>query len=336
VSPLRIKEKKNMDIINHPYYKNTEAKFYLAKKNNEISGRIASIYDKTSGKGYFGFLHADDDPELFRHLFGQVEKDLKKRNVTEIIGPVSPSINYEMGVLIEGYLHSPFIMMPYNYSYYDNHIQSSGYKKVKDFYAYHADRSEIKIPEKIVRVMHVVKNKFDVSLRNPNMDKFLREIEKIEKIYNDAMAFHWGFVEMSSDEFKHLARGLKDIIDPDMVFIAEIENEPIGFIMCLPNYNEVFKRIKNGRLIPTGILKFLYHRKNIAGLRVVTLGVTQDFQPRGIGSLLYFQTIKNMLKSKYKHVEFSWIMEDNYKVRKIADLIGAKKYKSYRLYSKKV
>lgn len=336
VPPLRISEKTRIDTHKHPYYKNSEIKFYLAKNSNNIVGRIASIYDKRSGKGYFGYLHAEEDSEVFETLLKQVEKDLGKLNVNEIIGPVSPSINYEMGVLTQGFERPPYLMMPYNKDYYDYNIQQAGFTKAKDFYAYNAHKSEIKIPDKIIRVMERVTTKFNLKLRNPDMNNFLVEIEKIEGIYNDAMANHWGFVPMVSDEFRQLATDLKNIIDPNMVIIAEIENEPVGFIMCLPDYNEIFKRIKNGRLFPTGILKLLFQRRSINGLRVVTLGVKRKYQPKGIGSVLYFQAIKNMMKSRYNHVEFSWIMEDNFKVRKIAELIGTKICKTYRLYSRLV
>ena len=334
VPPLKYSEKNNIDTLNNPFYKNIDVNLYLAKRGKKVVGRIASIYDKRFSKGYFGFLHAENNPEVFKLLLKQAEKDLEQKNIKEIIGPVSPSINYEMGVLIKGFLHSPFLMMPYNFDYYDNHIKSSGYKKAKDFYAYYANKNEIQIPDKVVRVMNLASAKFNVKLRNPNMEEFIKEIEKIELIYNNAMADHWGFVQMELDELKHLANTLKNIIDPRMVLIAEIANQPIGFIMCLPDYNEIFKKIRNGKLFPTGILTFLLNRRKIGGLRVVMLGVRRKFQPKGIGSLLYFQAIKNMLSSQYRYVEFSWIMENNLKVQKIAESIGAKCYKTYRLYSK--
>ncbi|WP_242094712.1 GNAT family N-acetyltransferase [Aestuariivivens sediminicola] len=334
VPPLKISEKKRFDRVKNPFYKNFEVKFHLARNGEKIEGRIASLYDKRSSKGYFGYLHAIDDQDVFDHLFHQVEMDMSERNIKEITGPVSPSINYEMGVLTAGFEHSPFIMMPYNYDYYDHNIQRAGYSKVKDFYAYQAHRNEIRLPNKIKLIAERIKNKFNLTLRNPNMNDFYSEILKIEGVYNDAMSKHWGFVPMDSDEFRHLAKDLRTIIDPKMVFIAEIDDEPIGFIMCLPDYNEIFKKIQNGRLFPTGIVKLLWSQKKIKGLRVVTLGVKNKYQPFGLGSVLYNEAIINMIRSNYEHVEFSWIMEDNYKVRKIAELIGTRIYKTYRVYGK--
>ena len=334
VSQLKYSEKYNIDILRNPFYKNIEAKFYLAKKENQVAGRIASIFDKRTLQGYFGFLHADNDSEVFRLLLEKIESDLNSKDTKRIIGPVSPSINYEMGVLVKGFLISPYIMMPYNYEYYDVHIKNSGYIKAKDFYAFGAYKSEVKIPEKVFRIMKIVQKKYNVNLRKPNMDDFFYELKKIENIYNNSMTNHWGFVPMDTDEFEYLGSELKNIIDPNMVFIAEIDNEPIGFILCLSNYNEIFKKIRNGKIFPTGLIKIILNRRKIKGLRVAMLGVRQEFQPKGIGSILYYNAIVNMLSSRYEQVEFSWIIEDNIKVLKIAELIGAKHYKTYRLYKK--
>lgn len=334
VPPLRVTEKANIATNDHPFYINVNARFYLAKKKGETVGRIASIYNKNNDKGYFGFLQAIEDQAVFDALFKQVENDLSVHHCNYITGPVNPSINYEMGVLVDGFNYPPFIMLSHNYEYYDSFIKASGFAKAKDFHSYYATKSEIKLPDKIARVNTNIQSKLSIKLHNPDMSNFSEEVQKIERVYNSAMSNHWGFVPMAPNEFEHLANDLKQLIDPKMVFIAEIDQEPVGFILCLPNFNEVFSRIKNGKLLPTGILKLLYYKNKVKGLRVVTLGVKHKLQPLGIGSVLYYRTIQNFLASKYEEVEFSWVMEDNYPVIKISKLIGAKHYKTYRLYVK--
>jgi hypothetical protein len=336
VPPLRITELDNIDTKNHPFYKNVEARFYLAKYGNRTVGRIGSIFNQNEGKGYFGFLQATKDPVVFNALFKQVEKDLSGYNCDIIYGPVNPSINYEMGVLVDGFGSPPFLMLAHNQRYYDEFIKAAGFDKVKDFYSYYATKDEVILPAKIARVKENIKAKFGIKIHNLNMTKFSEEVKKIEEVYNNAMESHWGSVPMGTQEFQHMANDLKQIVDPRMLFIAEINQEPVGFIMCLPNFNEIFARIKNGKLFPTGLLKLLYYKNKIKGLRVITLGVKRKLQPFGIGSVLYFYTIQNFLNSSYEEVEFSWVMEDNYPVIKISELIGAQRYKTYRLYRKKI
>lgn len=334
VPPLRLTEKGNIDTRAHPFYKNVEAHFYLAKIRGETVGRIASIFNKENNKGYFGFLQAIKDQEVFNALFSQVEKDLIANGVTSILGPVNPSINYEMGVLTDGFDTPPFLMLAHNHRYYDDLIKASGFEKAKDFYSYYANKNEVVLSKKIERVKEKTLSKLNVKIHNPDMARFLEEVYKIEEVYNNAMSTHWGFVPMSHQEFQHMANDLKQLIDPKMVFIAEIAKEPVGFIMCLPNFNEIFKRVKNGKLFPTGLFKLLYYKNKVKGLRVITLGVKKSFQPFGLGSILYYHAIQNFLKSNYENVEFSWVMEDNNPVNKISALTGAKRYKTYRLYRK--
>lgn len=336
VPPLRISEKANIDTKGHPSYKNVLAHFYLAKNQNKTVGRIASIFNKTNNKGYFGFLQAVKDQAVFNALFKQVEKDLSAHNCDSITGPVNPSINYEMGVLVDGFESPPFLMLAHNHRYYDDLIKASGFEKAKDFYSFYANSKDVVLPKKIARVKETIQARYNVKLHNPDMSKFPDEVKKIEEIYNNAMSEHWGFVPMGSAEFQHLANDLKQIIDPKMVFIAEINNEPIGFMMGLPNVNEVFKKIKNGKLFPTGIFKLLYYRNKVKGLRVITLGIKKNYQPLGIGSVMYYHIILNFLNSNYENVEHSWVMEDNVPVIKISELIGLNRYKTYRVYQKKL
>ena len=335
VPPLRISEKANIETTKHPFYKNVEARFYLAQKSGQTVGRIASIFNKNNNQGYFGFLQAINDQAVFKALFKQVEKDLNAHNCDRITGPVNPSINYEMGVLVDGFNTPPFLMLAHNYKYYDDLIKASGFVKANDFYSFYANANDVVLPKKIARVKETIQSRYNIKLHNPDMSKFLEEVKKIEEIYNDAMSNHWGFVPMGSEEFQHLANDLRQIIDPKMVFIAEINNEPVGFMMGLPNINEVFKKIKNGKLLPTGILKLLYYKNKVKGLRVITLGVKKKYQPLGIGSVMYYHIILNFLNSNYENVEHSWVMEDNIPVIKISKLIGLKQYKTYRIYQNK-
>jgi hypothetical protein len=336
VPPLRVSERANINQKKHPFYNNVEAHFYLAIKSGQTVGRIASIFNKNNSKGYFGFLQAIKDQAVFNALFRQVEEDLSAHDCSSFTGPVSPSINYEMGVLVDGFNTPPFLMLAHNYRYYDELIKASGFEKAKDFYSYYADKNEVVLPEKIARVKDTIEARYNVKLHNPDMSKFPEEAKKIEEVYNNAMAEHWGFVPMDSVEFQNLASELKQIIDPKMVFIAEINSEPVGFMMGLPNINEIFKKNKGGRLFPTGFLNLLYYRKKVKGLRVITLGIKKKYQPLGIGSVMYYHIILNFLKSNYENVEHSWVMEDNNPVVKISELIGLKRYKTYRVYQKKI
>ena len=336
IPPLKVAEHDTITTEKHPFYKENEVRFYLAFRNGNVIGRIASIFNKVRQQGYFGFLQAIEDLTVFKALLGQIEKDLALCGVSEVIGPVNPSINYEMGVLVDGFNTPPFLMLSHNLSYYDGMIKAAGYGKAKDFYSYILNKEDVTTPRKISRVKEKLEDKITITTRTPNMKNFDEELARIENVYNDAMSNHWGFVPMGSEEFRHMGKDLKQLIDPNMVFIAEVNGEAVGFIMILPNFNEVFKKIRNGKLFPLGLLKLLYFKNKIEGLRLITLGVKKKFQPLGIGSYLYNHAIENFKKSNYKRIEFSWVMEDNHPVNSVCQLFGARQYKTYRLYSKAI
>jgi GNAT superfamily N-acetyltransferase len=261
---------------------------------------------------------------------------LQTNKCKKIIGPMNPDIHNELGTLVNGYDIPPYFMLTHNFSYYDDYIKQEGFKKLQDFYSYIFEESRFIPSAKMERVGQVLTNKHDIQIRNPDMKKFLQELEHFHAIYNDAFRAHWGFVPIPKDEFLLLAKDMKSVIDPRMVLIVEYKNEPIAFLLCLPNLNEILIKIKNGRLLPTGIFKILTGKKKIRSLRVITAAVKQSYQHWGIGALLYPEAMKRALQCGYKKTELSWVAEDNTVMNTIARELAGDPYKTYRLYSKNI
>jgi GNAT superfamily N-acetyltransferase len=166
------------------------------------------------------------------------------------------------------------------------------------------------------------------------MKDLKNEVKKIKAIYNSAWSPNWGFIPMADEEFDHMVKGLKQIVDPHLVFIAEVDGKPAGFSLALPDVNLVLHKI-NGRLFPFGLLKFLWHTKiknKINGVRIITMGVVPEFQKRGIDSVFYVETYNVGVKRGYTWAELSWVLEDNAMMNRVLDLLGAKLYKKYRIY----
>jgi GNAT superfamily N-acetyltransferase len=159
--------------------------------------------------------------------------------------------------------------------------------------------------------------KASVTYRQLNMKKFEQEVATVFEIYNDAWEDNWGFVPMTVAELQHLAKELKPIVDPRLVLFAEVNGEPAGFSVSLPDINFAIAKVPSGKLLPTGLLKLLWYlkgpgRKGIKMCRVVTLGVRKKFQPLGLGPLLYAHIIKEFPKYGYAQGEASWILEETF------------------------
>jgi hypothetical protein len=342
IPPLLMDRLKILDKNKNPFFKHADAEYFLAYKNSELVGRIAAITNQMhndfqqDNAGFFGFLEAINDPDVFKALLDTAEQWLKTKGKDFMMGPMNPSTNDEIGFLIDGFDSPPFFMMTHNPSYYNDVMKTLSIDKVKDVYAYYIHKDFIKISDKLKHVSKATKEKLGVEMRSINLQDFNNELDRIRYVYNNAWAKNWGFVPMTPEEFDFVADDFKKIIDPNLVLIAEIKGKPIGFSLALPDYNQIFAKIPNGKLFPTGWIKFLTGKRGIDKLRVITLGVIQELQHAGIGGLFYMETFERGVKSGYQSAEMSWILEDNELMVRAANLLGGKPYKTYRIYGKSI
>ena len=343
VPPLIIERKEFLDRKKNPFFKHAEVVFYLAERNGKTVGRIAGIVNHNHIKyhqekaGFFGLFECVDDFGVAKALLDKVREWLKSKGMEIMRGPANFSSNEEWGFLLEGFDSRPVIMMTYNPPYYPDLMESYGMVKAKDFYAYFMDETSPP-PDRVVRMADNIRKRQNVRIRNIDMKEFQKEIQLIKQIYNSAWSKNWGFVPMTDEEFDHLAKNLKQIVDPHMIFIAEVDGRPAGFSLALPDFNQVLARL-NGRLFPFGILKLLWHskiRNKIDGVRVITMGVTPEFQKRGIDTVFYVQSYNVGVKKGYTWAEMSWVLEDNTLMNRVLKLLGAKLYKKYRIYEIKI
>lgn len=343
VPPLIADRKDFFNPQKNPFFKHSEVVFYLAEKDDEVAGRICGIVNNNhidfhkEKAGFFGFFECVNDFEVAKLLLDKVKEWLKSKGMEIMRGPMNFSTNDEVGFLLEGFDSSPVFMMTYNPPYYLDFMEKYGMDKAKDLFAYYFDKT-YKPPDRVVRMGERIVNKQDVRARCINLKNFEQEIQKIKRIYNSAWSKNWGFVPMTDDEFDHLAKNLKMIVDPHMVFIAEVDGEPVGFSLALPDLNLVLKRL-NGKLFPFGLLRLLWHtkvRKTIDGVRILTMGVIPAYQKRGIDNIFYIRTIRDGIKRGYKWAEMSWVLEDNILMNRVLKILGAKLYKKYRIYEMRI
>jgi hypothetical protein len=339
VPPLIIERKEFLDKKKNPFFQHSEVVFLLAKRNGHTMGRIAGIVNHNhitfhqENAGFFGFFECVNDCEVAKALLDSVREWLKSKGMEIMRGPANFSSNEEWGFLSEGFDSSPVIMMSYNPPYYLDFMASYGMVKAKDLYAYFIDKS-LPPPERVLKMAESIKNKENIKIRNIDMKNFKNEVKKIKQIYNSAWSKNWGFVPMTDEEFDHMAKNLKQIVDPHMVFIAEVDGKPAGFNLALPDFNQVLKRL-NGRLFPFGILKLLWHtriKNKIDGVRIITMGFVPEFQKRGIDTVFYVETYNVGVNRGYTWGEMSWILEDNILMNRVLELLGARLYKKYRIY----
>jgi hypothetical protein len=342
VPPLLFDVRNNLDPKKNPFFKHAETALFLAEKDGRLAGRIAAIKNDNHNRfhqdhaGFFGFFESINDKEVSNRLLETACKWCSDRGMETIIGPVNPSTNDECALLVDGFDSAPVTMMPYNPPYYVDMIEGFGFRKARDLYAYYLGKDVIdnqEVMAKLERVANIIKSRANIVTRNLNLSELTSEVRKIQEVYNDAWEYNWGFIPMTSDEFDYAAKNLKAIVDPDFVIFAEVDGQPVGFSLALPDINQVLKKL-NGRLFPLGIFKLISGKKKIDMMRVVIMGVKKAFHVRGIDSVFYLETIKNGVRKGYKAAEISWVLEDNIPMRQTAENLGARIYKTYRIYHK--
>src|SRR5258708_6691959 len=337
VPPLRMAVKELMDRAKHPFYANAEAEFFLARRGGRVVGRIAAIIDRAHNKfhneqaGFFGFFECEDDPEVARALFEKARSWTTERGAKFLRGPVNPSTNYECGVLVDGFDRDPMVMMTWNPRYYPRLIEQAGLVKAKDLLAYLSNANAIEM-EKIARVGdRALKKNNGVRVRPIDMKNFQADVERVWQVYGAAWARNWGFIPMSREEFFLMGKEMKMILKPELVLIGEVGDKVVGFALALPDVNQALKHAR-GSLFPTGLLKILYYQRLVNHVRVLALGVVEEYRASGLAAAFYATLVRNARKLGFGDCEMSWILEDNVLMNRSAEAMGAKRYKTYRIY----
>lgn len=344
VPPLLMDRFKLLNQEKNPFYKHAKIEMFMVEEDGKILGRIAAIINGNHNKihndkvGFFGFFECEDNQETANMLFDEAKKYLKANGMTEMRGPVNPSLNDECGLLVDGFDSPPVILMTYNPKYYIKLIENYGLAKVKDLYAYHLINEKY-VSEKLGRLQNVVRKRNSITIRAMNFknkSQFKKDVETLKYIYNNAWEPNWGFVKMTDEEFDFLANDLKQIADPDYALIAEIHGKPVGFALALPDINQCLIHNKNGYLLP-GLWHLLTKKKNINLLRIIVLGILPEYQKTGADSVLYWELGTRGKPKGIEYGEASWILEDNEMMnRGLTTTMLGRVYKTYRLYQMSV
>lgn len=339
VPPLLSEERKRIDPEHNPFFGHGAVQLFLAYRDGQTVGRIAAIENTLHNEfhadkvGFFGMFESVDDPSVAHALLDSAADWVKSRGLDRLRGPTNFSTNEDCGLLVENFDDPPMIMMPYNPPYYEGLLTGWGLEKVKDLLAHKG--TETKFDRKRFEVLErrITRSEPRVRVRGLRMNRFDEEVDLVRELYNAAWERNWGFVPMTDAEVDHMAKQLKPVVDPDLALIGELDGEPVGFALALPDVNQAIRHV-NGRLFPFGVVKLLWHMRRINGIRIITLGLKPEYRKSGLASLLYFEVFKRGTGKGHTWGESSWILEDNQPMLSGLEKMRFWRYKTYRLYEK--
>jgi hypothetical protein len=344
VPPLKDEVHGLLNQRKNPWFEHAEAELFLAERSGKIVGRISAQVDRLvleamgTGTGQWGMFEALD-AEAANALIAGAEEWLKARGMTRALGPFSLSVWDEPGLLVQGFDHAPTVMMGHHKPDYAGWIAAAGYDGVKDLYTYDLDITRA-FPPLVERIIASGERSGRIQIRRVNKKRFDEEAALILGILNDAWSDNWGFVPLTDAEIAYAGKKLKPIVFEDLIRIAEVEGEPVAFMMTLPDLNELTRDL-NGNLLPFGWAKLLWRlrKPQVRTMRVPLMGVVKRLQSSRLASQLAFMMIEYIRRDALAKFgatrgEIGWILDDNQGMKSIAETIDSKINKVYRVYEK--
>jgi len=335
--PLRRDVRTLVDPARNPFFRHAERELFLARSGGRVLGRVAAIHDQAhervhrDGAGFFGFFESRPDPAVARALLDAAAGWLRERGCRLMRGPVSPSINDEAGLLVDGFDTPSVIMMPHNPPCYPGLVEGAGLEGVKDLLAF--ESTSTRLPERLVAATGLLERRHGIVTRSIEMRRFEAEVAVVQRLFNRGWRGNWGAVPLDDAEVAHLAALLRPIVVPELVVFALRDGEPIGFAAAIPDLNVALRRNPGGRFFP-GVLKLLWAVRRITRLRVLLLGVVPEWQGRGVDALLYRRVWEAGVARGFSWAEAGWVLEDNHAMLNGLRRMGFRRYKTYRLYER--
>ena len=328
----------------NPWFQHARAELFLAERDGKVVGRISAQVDDLvlehmgAGTGQWGMFEALDE-ETAAKLIATAEDWLRGQGMTRALGPFSLSIWDEPGLEIEGFAEPPTAMMGHHRPEYQQWIEAAGYEKAKDLITYALDITNWQDPL-IDRLIAAGERNSRIRIRTVDKSRFDEEARLILNLLNDAWSNNWGYVPLTEAEIAYAGKKLKPIIFEDLVRVAEVDGEPVAFILTIPDINELTADL-NGELFPFNFIKLLWRlrKPRTRRLRVPLMGVAKSLHGSRLASQLAFMMIEFTRRdavSKFGATdgEFGWILEDNKGMLSIAQLPGARVNHRYRIYEK--
>lgn len=341
IPPLRVDIEERLNPAKNPFFKHGKMRLFLAEDGGRLVGRVSAQVDyqfvSYQGKntGFFGFFESINDIEVSNALLKAASGWLKAHGMDDMIGPMCPSMSEEIGILVEGFAPAT-ILTSYNPLYYANLFTSSGFEVVKTWYAWRVETKDfLNRSERFERMFESLKKRNGIEIRKVNMKQFYDELKIIRYLWNECWKDNWGFTPLTEEDINYIGEKLKDLVVEDLALFVYKDGKPVGVSITLPDLNQAIKDFK-GELNLINMIKLFYRLKvkPVKTLRVLILGVLEEYRHRGLDALLYIGSAEAALKKGYIYGEASMILEDNWGINNAIKNLGGVPYKKFYIFGR--
>jgi hypothetical protein len=323
----------------NPFWSHAECFLYVARKHNEVVGRIAAIIDHSYGKvvgkeiGYFGFFECIDDFDTASALWRTAEDWLYLKGMTIMRGPIDGRVDVGCGFLYSGFQLRQSLLSSYSPQYYISLAERFGMTKARDFFDYYIDLTK-PIPEQLKKKAEDCAAS-GVTIRPFRRLRANKELTWWIPLFLETFSDHWGYVPVSHEEVmtRFGVKQLRWIVDTRLFLIAESEGEPIAYLWATPDYNQLFQAL-HGRLGPLQYLRVFVTLRRITIGKLHFIGIKKECRHRHVASYLNYQALVEMQRRGYQGAEVGMIDEMNTHAQQTIALTGATLYKKHRVFEK--
>ena len=342
VPPLIPEMRLALNRARYPFYRHSEAAFFVVETERQPVGRIAVLDNRPynefhhSKAAFFYYLDVVEDPQAARALFDAAFDWSRRRGLDTMYGPKGLLRADGNGLLVEGFEHRPAVGIPYNHPYYDAMVRGSGFEKELDYLSGHLTAA-YQFPEHIHEIADRVKQRRGLQVRSFRSRKELQSIVPlVHRVYQEAFVQVWGYYPVSEDEIRALIERIMSIADPRLIKLVVKGDQTVGFIIAFPDVSAAIQRIR-GRLWPTGWTQLLMEARRTKWVNFNGVGVTPQYQGAGANAVLYSELAKTFAHShfRFEHADFVQVAEDNVEsLGDAASVLHLPWYKRHRIYRK--
>jgi hypothetical protein len=340
VPPLSMDARRMLDRKNNPFFRHSEAAFFLAKdENGKCTGRLAILNNRRyneynhTNTAFFYLFESENNPSSACEMLNAGCEWAKKHGLSEITGPKGFTALDGMGMLVKGFQYRPAFGIPYNPPYYPSLLEAAGFDTMNDVVSGYLDPRK-PLPEKIHRVAEAVQRRKGLRVNRFESRKDLKKfIPGLKLLYNGAVEGTEGNVPLTDEEVDAMASQILWFADPRLIKIITKDNDPVGFLFAYPDISTAVQRT-GGRLFPLGWMDMALELRRTKWININGAGILEQYRGMGGTALLFSEMYKSVVEGSFEHADIVQVGVENTRMQNELRSLGIEFYKSHRMYRK--
>jgi hypothetical protein len=329
-----------LDPRRNPYWRAREAAFFAVRCGRRVVARGGVVapgaIPQHTGAATLVMPDFVADAAASGALFDALFAQARSYGAGKLIGPMNPDIHHDIGIQVDGFAHRNAVFMGYQPPYYSEHIVAAGFEPLADFEAWQLDTRRSAPDPQLEKLARRVERSGRLRIRAADPKRFDDELLVFHRLYSESFADHWGFVPPTWEEFTFIASDLRHVLRRGMALVAELDGEPVGFVLAMPDLHAIVPRHARGRLSPWVLARTLWRWRSLADVRVMLAGVLPAHRRLGVHLPLFWRLRSVLPDLGIPRAEISWVLRDNGPMRRALPLLGARPAKTYRLYARRL